>query len=104
MDPETGEIVTVDGGEVIIDEATGEIIAVDGGEVIVDAGGGGGYVAGVPVATQASAGWGPYTGLLFAALAVLIALLFAPPMVARALASRRSGASGDDANLTGGAA
>jgi len=104
VDPETGEITDAAGGEVIIDEATGEIVAVGGDVAIVDNSGGASYVAGIPVSTQASAGWGPYTGLLFAALAVLIALLFAPPMVARALASRRSGSSGDDANLTGGAA
>jgi len=101
VDPETGEIVTVDGGEVIIDEATGEIIAADGGEIVVE--NGGGYVAGVPVATQASAGWGPYTGLLMAALAVLLALMFAPPIIARSLASRRPavGSTGGESSSGG---
>ena len=104
VDPETGEIVAADGGEVIIDEATGEIVAVGGDvDVINNAGGGGGYVAGIPMSTQASAGWGPYTGLLLAALAVLIALLFAPPLVARSLASRHAGAASEDPTLPGGA-
>ncbi len=104
VDPETGEITDASGAEVIIDEATGEIVAVGGDVAVVETGGGGGYVAGIPVSTQASAGWGPYTGLLLAALAVLIALLFAPPLVARSLAARRAGPSGDDSSLTGGAA
>ncbi|TEX50586.1 MAG: hypothetical protein B7C55_10035 [Actinomycetales bacterium mxb001] len=52
---------------------------------------GGAYVAGVPVATEASSGWGPYTGLLLATFIVVLALLFAPPLVARFLAARRGG-------------
>lgn len=104
VDPETGEITDASGAEVVIDEATGEIVAVGGDVAVVETGGGGGYVAGIPVSTQASAGWGPYTGLLLAALAVLIALLFAPPLVARSLAARRVGTASDDDSLTGGAA
>lgn len=104
VDPETGEITDASGGEVIIDEATGEIVAVGGEVAIVDNTGGSAYVAGIPVSTQASAGWGPYTGLLFAALAVLIALLFAPPIVARSLAGRRAGSGSDEDSMTGGAA
>lgn len=104
VDPETGEITDASGGEVIIDEATGEIVAVGGDVAIVDNTGGSAYVAGIPVSTQASAGWGPYTGLLFAALAVLIALLFAPPIVARSLAGRRAGSVSDEDSMVGGGA
>lgn len=101
VDPETGEIIAVDGGEVIIDEATGEIVAVGGDVIVAEGTSGGGFVAGVPVSTQASSGWGPYTGLLVAALAVLIALLFAPPIVARSLSGRRSTMNSDDALADG---
>lgn len=98
--------VTVDGGgaAVVVDPETGQVIAADPvvdpttGEVIVDpavaAGGavtGGAYVAGIPVSTEASSGWGPYTGLLVATFIVVLALLFAPPLVARYMAARRAG-------------
>ena len=98
--------MTVDGGgaAVVVDPETGQVIAADPvvdpttGEVIVDpaaaAGGavtGGAYVAGIPVSTEASSGWGPYTGLLVATFVVVLALLFAPPLVARTMASRRAG-------------
>jgi hypothetical protein len=68
-------------GAVIVDPAAG-----DGGAVT-----GGAYVAGIPVSTEASGGWGPYTGLLVATFIVVVGLLFAPPLVARYMASRRSG-------------
>jgi hypothetical protein len=48
-------------------------------------------LAGIPVSTEASSGWGPYTGLLVATFAVVLALLFAPPLVARYMAARRAG-------------
>ncbi len=100
--------VAVDGGgaAVVVDPETGQVIAADPvvdpttGEVIVDpaaaaaAGGavtGGAYVAGIPVSTEASSGWGPYTGLLVATFIVVLALLFAPPLVARYMAARRAG-------------
>jgi phosphate ABC transporter phosphate-binding protein len=100
--------VTVDGGgaAVVVDPETGQVIAAEPvvdpttGEVIVDpaaaaaAGGavtGGAYVAGIPVSTEASSGWGPYTGLLVATFIVVLALLFAPPLVARYMAARRAG-------------
>ena len=100
--------VAVDGGgaAVVVDPETGQVIAADPvvdpttGEVIVDpaaaaaAGGavtGGAYVAGIPVSTEASSGWGPYTGLLVATFMVVLALLFAPPLVARYMAARRAG-------------
>jgi phosphate ABC transporter phosphate-binding protein len=100
--------VTVDGGgaAVVVDSETGQVIAAEPvvdpttGEVIVDpaaaaaAGGavtGGAYVAGIPVSTEASSGWGPYTGLLVATFIVVLALLFAPPLVARYMGARRSG-------------
>lgn len=100
-----GTDVAVDsGGAVMVDPETGQVIAPAGttvdattGEVIVDpaAGGvamsGGAYVAGIPVSTEASSGWGPYTGLLVATFVVVLALLFAPPLVARTMASRRAG-------------
>ena len=60
--------------------------AAEGGAVTGDA-----YVAGIPVSTEASSGWGPYTGLLVATFVVVLALLFAPPLVARTMASRRAG-------------
>jgi len=98
--------VTIDGGgaAVVVDPETGQVIAAEPvvdpttGEVIVDpavaAGGavtGGAYVAGIPVSTEASSGWGPYTGLLVATFIVILALLFAPPLVARYMAARRAG-------------
>jgi phosphate ABC transporter phosphate-binding protein len=86
VDPETGEVIVQE--EVFVDPTTGE--------VVVDASGGGGmsggaYVAGVPVSTEASSGWGPYTGLLVATFIAVLGLLFAPPLVARYLATRRMG-------------
>jgi phosphate ABC transporter phosphate-binding protein len=85
VDPETGQVIaaettTVDAttGEVIVDPAAGAVA-------------GGAYVAGIPVSTEASAGWGPYTGLLVATFLVVLALLFAPPLVARYMAARRVG-------------
>jgi len=92
-DPETGMTTTVDGAAVTVDAATGEIVA-DAGAVNV---GGGAYVAGIPVATEANQGWGPYTGLLLATLVVLLALIFAPPLVARQLRLRAAGQGGDEA-------
>jgi len=86
IDPETGEVIVSD-SEVIIDPDSGEVIS---DQVTVDVNQGGSYVAGVPVSTQASAGWGPYTGLLIAALVMVLALIFAPPLVANALRRRSS--------------
>ncbi len=97
--------VAVDtGAAVVVDPETGQVIAAETttvdattGEVIVDpaaaaaAGAGAAYVAGIPVSTQASSGWGPYTGLLVATFLVVVALLFAPPLVARYMAARRAG-------------
>jgi len=77
---------------VVIDPETGQVIEappVDpGAGSVADPmamSTGGGYVASVPVTTQASSGWGPYTGLLFACLIAVLGLLFAPPLLARRL-------------------
>jgi phosphate ABC transporter phosphate-binding protein len=89
VDPETGQVIAA---EPVVDPTTGEVIvdpaaaAATGGAVT-----GGAYVAGIPVSTEASSGWGPYTGLLVATFAVVLALLFAPPLVARYMAARRTG-------------
>ena len=87
VDPETGQVIAADP---VVDPTTGEVIvdpaAAAGGAVT-----GGAYVAGIPVSTEASSGWGPYTGLLVATFVVVLALLFAPPLVARTMASRRAG-------------
>ena len=89
VDPETGQVIAA---EPVVDPTTGEVIvdpaaaAATGGAVT-----GGAYVAGIPVSTEASSGWGPYTGLLVATFVVVLALLFAPPLVARYMAARRSG-------------
>ena len=89
VDPETGQVVAA---EPVVDPTTGEVIvdpaaaAAAGGAVT-----GGAYVAGIPVSTEASSGWGPYTGLLVATFIVVLALLFAPPLVARYMAARRAG-------------
>lgn len=95
VDPETGAVVTTDPAATTIDPTTGEVVAADpmagvttGTTGAVTAGA---YVAGIPVATEASSGWGPYTGLLLATFIVVLALLFAPPLVARFLSARRSG-------------
>ena len=95
IDPETGAVVAVDPAATTVDPTTGEVVVLDpatagaaGAAGVVT---GGAYVAGVPVTTEASAGWGPYTGLLLATLIVIIALLFAPPLVARFLSARRGG-------------
>ena len=98
VDPETGAVVTTDpAASGVVDPATGEVVVADpmagGSAQVTGAVTGGAYVAGVPVATEASSGWGPYTGLLLATLVVLVALLFAPPLVARFLSARRSGGS-----------
>jgi phosphate ABC transporter phosphate-binding protein len=98
------DVVVDSGAEVIVDPETGQVIAAEAttvdpttGEVVVDpaaAGAvvtGGSFVAGVPVSTEASSGWGPYTGLLVATFLVVLALLFAPPLVARYMAARRVG-------------
>jgi hypothetical protein len=87
VDPETGQVIAAE--TTTVDAATGEVIvdpAAAGGVVT-----GGAYVAGIPVSTEASSGWGPYTGLLVATFLVVIALLFAPPLVARYMAARRAG-------------
>ena len=89
VDPETGQVIAADP---VVDPTTGEVIvdpaaaAAAGGAVT-----GGAYVAGIPVSTEASSGWGPYTGLLVATFIVVLALLFAPPLVARYMAARRAG-------------
>ena len=89
VDPETGQVIAA---EPVVDPTTGEVIvdpaaaAAAGGAVT-----GGAYVAGIPVSTEASSGWGPYTGLLVATFIVVLALLFAPPLVARYMAARRAG-------------
>ena len=87
VDPETGQVIAA---EPVVDPTTGEVIvdpaAAAGGAVT-----GGAYVAGIPVSTEASSGWGPYTGLLLATFVVVLALLFAPPLVARYMAARRAG-------------
>jgi phosphate ABC transporter phosphate-binding protein len=88
VDPETGQVIAAE--STVVDATTGEVIvdpaAAAGGAVT-----GGAYVAGVPVSTEASSGWGPYTGLLVATFLVVMALLFAPPLVARYMAARRVG-------------
>jgi len=88
VDPETGQVIAAE--TTTVDATTGEVIvdpaAVAGGAVT-----GGAYVAGIPVSTEASSGWGPYTGLLVATFLVVMALLFAPPLVARYMAARRVG-------------
>lgn len=89
VDPETGQVIAAEGTSVTVDAATGEVI-VDPAAA-AGAATGGAYVAGIPVSTEASSGWGPYTGLLLATLIVVLALLFAPPLLARYLAARRSG-------------
>ena len=90
VDPETGQVIVPE--STTVDPTTGEVIvdpaASAGGGAAVT---GGAYVAGIPVSTEASAGWGPYTGLLFATFIVVLALLFAPPLVARYMAARRAG-------------
>jgi hypothetical protein len=86
VDPETGQVIAADP---VVDPTTGEVVvdpAAAAGAVT-----GGAYVAGIPVSTEASSGWGPYTGLLLATFIVVLALLFAPPLVARYMAARRSG-------------
>ena len=91
VDPETGAVITDPNAGVVVDPTTGETVIVDpaaGGSGAVT---GGAYVAGIPVSTQASAGWGPYTGLLFATFIVVLALLFAPPLVARYMSGRHEG-------------
>lgn len=91
VDPETGATTTVDGAAVTVDAATGEMVAADSGAAMGVSGGA--YVAGVPVSTESSSGWGPYTGLLLASLIVLLGLIFAPPLTMRFLAARRSGSA-----------
>lgn len=91
VDPETGATTTVDGAAVTVDAATGEMVAADAGAAMGVSGGA--YVAGVPVSTESSSGWGPYTGLLLASLIVLLGLIFAPPLTMRFLAARRSGSA-----------
>ena len=87
VDPETGQVIAAE--TTTVDATTGEII-VDPAAAAA-AGAGAAYVAGIPVSTEASSGWGPYTGLLVATFLVVIALLFAPPLVARYMAARRAG-------------
>ena len=87
VDPETGQVIAAE--TTTVDATTGEII-VDPAAAAA-AGAGAAYVAGIPVSTEASSGWGPYTGLLVATFLVVIALLFAPPLVARYMAARRVG-------------
>jgi len=87
VDPETGQVIAAE--TTTVDATTGEVIvdpAAAAGAVT-----GGAYVAGIPVSTEASSGWGPYTGLLVATFLVVIALLFAPPLVARYMAARHAG-------------
>ena len=95
VDPETGAVVTTDPAATTIDPTTGEVVAADPMAGVTTGTTGavttGAYVAGIPVATEASSGWGPYTGLLLATFIVVLALLFAPPLVARFLSARRSG-------------
>lgn len=98
VDPETGAVVTTDPAATTIDPTTGEVVAADpmagvttGTTGAVTAGA---YVAGIPVATEASSGWGPYTGLLLATFIVVLALLFAPPLVVRYLRTRQSSGGG----------
>ena len=93
VDPETGQVIAA---EPVVDPTTGEVIVDPAAAAAAAAGGavtGGAYVAGIPVSTEASSGWGPYTGLLVATFVVVLALLFAPPLVARYMAARR--VSGD---------
>lgn len=89
VDPETGQVIAA---EPVVDPTTGEVIVDPAAAAAVGgAATGGAYVAGIPVSTEASSGWGPYTGLLIATFAVVLALLFAPPLVARYMAARRVG-------------
>ncbi len=98
VDPETGAVVTTDPAATTIDPTTGEVVAADpmAGVTTGTAGAvtAGAYVAGIPVATEASSGWGPYTGLLLATFIVVLALLFAPPLVVRYLRTRQSSGGG----------
>jgi phosphate transport system substrate-binding protein len=88
VDPETGQVIAAE--TTTVDATTGEVI-VDPAAAASAGGTGGAYVAGIPVSTEASSGWGPYTGLLVATFIVVLALLFAPPLVARYMAARRVG-------------
>jgi len=88
VDPETGQVIAA---EPVVDPTTGEVIVDPAAAAAATGLTGGAYVAGIPVSTEASSGWGPYTGLLVATFAVVLALLFAPPLVARYMAARRAG-------------
>lgn len=89
VDPETGQVIAAD--PTAVDPTTGEVIADPAAVAAATGVTGGAYVAGIPVSTEASSGWGPYTGLLVATFVVVLALLFAPPLVARYMAARRAG-------------
>lgn len=89
IDPETGAVVPGGDGSGTTDMSGAGTTDMSG--VTAGAAGGQAYVAGIPVSTNAGTGWGQYTGLLIAALFVLIALIFAPPLVARYLRERAHG-------------